>query len=241
MPRASRPSFLRGRSRSSSMCGKRHPGCGTLCALRLIVGGVGADSSLPDRPRGLPGRMARGSTRARWGGCPRAGNKLHRRSHRCRHRAHGRGSTQLNVDALDHAPLCSQRLPGSAPVDHCRRYARGASVNGRGVGVRGRPQQGLGRRGPGAWNPRLRSKTAVRTSLTRHFCDPPLAAALLRRPPPARCSRTSTRWAFCLNRCVSAAYGSTWTTWGLRLPLPGQGRARGGRRADTAGWPMSPS
>lgn len=95
--------------------------------------------------------------------------------------------------------------------------------------------------GPEAWNPRLRSKTAVRTSLTRHFCDPPLAAALLRRPPPARCSRTSTRWAFCLNRCVSAAHGSTWTTWGLRLPLPGQDRARGGRRADTAGWPMSPS
>lgn len=54
---------------------------------------------------------------------------------------------------------------------------------------------------PEAWS-RLRSKTAVRTSPTRHFCDPSLAAALLRRPPPTRCSQISTRWAFCLNRCV---------------------------------------
>ncbi|MGN1360751.1 MAG: DUF4143 domain-containing protein [Eggerthellaceae bacterium] len=30
-----------------------------------------------------------------------------------------------------------------------------------------------------AWKPRLRSKTAVRTSPTRHFCDPSLAAAML--------------------------------------------------------------
>jgi hypothetical protein len=30
-----------------------------------------------------------------------------------------------------------------------------------------------------AWNPRLRSKTAVRTSPTRHFCDPSIAAAVL--------------------------------------------------------------
>lgn len=30
-----------------------------------------------------------------------------------------------------------------------------------------------------AWNPRLRSKTAVRTSPTRHFCDPSIAAAML--------------------------------------------------------------
>lgn len=35
----------------------------------------------------------------------------------------------------------------------------------------------------GAWNPRLRSKTAVRTSPTRHFCDPSLAAALLQATP----------------------------------------------------------
>ena len=30
-----------------------------------------------------------------------------------------------------------------------------------------------------AWNPSLRSKTAVRTSPTRHFCDPSIAAAML--------------------------------------------------------------
>ena len=30
-----------------------------------------------------------------------------------------------------------------------------------------------------AWNPSLRSKTAVRTSPTRHFCDPSIAAAIL--------------------------------------------------------------
>lgn len=34
-----------------------------------------------------------------------------------------------------------------------------------------------------AWNPRLRSKTAVRTSPTRHFCDPSLAAAVLGATP----------------------------------------------------------
>lgn len=34
-----------------------------------------------------------------------------------------------------------------------------------------------------AWNPRLRSKTAVRTSPTRHFSDPSLAAALLHVTP----------------------------------------------------------
>ena len=34
-----------------------------------------------------------------------------------------------------------------------------------------------------AWVPRLRSKTAVRTSPTRHFCDPSLAAALLGASP----------------------------------------------------------
>ena len=34
-----------------------------------------------------------------------------------------------------------------------------------------------------AWNPRLRSKTAVRTSSTRHFCDPSLAAAVLGATP----------------------------------------------------------
>jgi predicted AAA+ superfamily ATPase len=34
-----------------------------------------------------------------------------------------------------------------------------------------------------AWNPRLRSKTAVRTSPTRHFCDPSIAAALLHVSP----------------------------------------------------------
>lgn len=186
MPRASRPSFLRGRSRSSSMCGKRHPGCGTLCALRLIVGGVGADSSLPDRPRGLPGRMARGSTRARWGGCPRAGNKLHRRSHRCRHRAHERGPTQLNVDALDHAPLCSQRLPGSAPVDHSRRYARGVSANGHGVGVRGRPQQGLGRRGPGG----LESPSSLQDGRA-HKPDASLLRPASRRRPVAEATTGS--------------------------------------------------
>lgn len=34
-----------------------------------------------------------------------------------------------------------------------------------------------------AWAPRLRSKTAVRTSPTRHFCDPSLAAAMLSATP----------------------------------------------------------
>lgn len=35
----------------------------------------------------------------------------------------------------------------------------------------------------GAWCPRLRSKTAVRTSPTRHFSDPAIAAALLNATP----------------------------------------------------------
>lgn len=34
-----------------------------------------------------------------------------------------------------------------------------------------------------AWNPKLRSKTAVRTSPTRHFCDPSVAAAMLGATP----------------------------------------------------------
>ena len=34
-----------------------------------------------------------------------------------------------------------------------------------------------------AWNPRLRSKTAVRTSPTRHFCDPSVGAAVMRLTP----------------------------------------------------------
>lgn len=34
-----------------------------------------------------------------------------------------------------------------------------------------------------AWNPNLRSKTVVRTSPTRHFCDPSLAAAVLGATP----------------------------------------------------------
>lgn len=34
-----------------------------------------------------------------------------------------------------------------------------------------------------AWNPRLRSKTAVRTSPTRHFVDPSIAAAMLHAAP----------------------------------------------------------
>ena len=34
-----------------------------------------------------------------------------------------------------------------------------------------------------AWNPRLRSKTAVRTSPTRHFCDPSIAVAALGLTP----------------------------------------------------------
>lgn len=34
-----------------------------------------------------------------------------------------------------------------------------------------------------AWNPRLRSKTAVRTSPTRHFTDPSIAAAMLGATP----------------------------------------------------------
>ena len=34
-----------------------------------------------------------------------------------------------------------------------------------------------------AWAPRLRSKTAVRTSPTRHVCDPSIAAAMLNATP----------------------------------------------------------
>ncbi|KAB5607403.1 ATP-binding protein [Bifidobacterium jacchi] len=34
-----------------------------------------------------------------------------------------------------------------------------------------------------AWNPRLRSKTAVRTSPTRHFSDPSIACAIMRATP----------------------------------------------------------
>lgn len=34
-----------------------------------------------------------------------------------------------------------------------------------------------------AWNPKLRSKTAVRTSPTRHFCDPSIAVAMLGATP----------------------------------------------------------
>lgn len=41
-----------------------------------------------------------------------------------------------------------------------------------------------------AWNPRLRSKTAVRTSSTRHFCDPSLAAVMLNATP----KRLLTDW-----------------------------------------------
>ena len=36
-----------------------------------------------------------------------------------------------------------------------------------------------------AWAPRLRSKTAIRTSPTRHFCDPSLAVAMLGTNPDA--------------------------------------------------------
>lgn len=36
-----------------------------------------------------------------------------------------------------------------------------------------------------AWNPQLRSKTAVRTSPTRHFCDPSIAVAILGLTPAA--------------------------------------------------------
>lgn len=34
-----------------------------------------------------------------------------------------------------------------------------------------------------AWNPNLRSKTAIRTSVTRHFCDPSIAAVALQTGP----------------------------------------------------------
>ena len=34
-----------------------------------------------------------------------------------------------------------------------------------------------------AWNPNLRSKTAIRTSATRHFCDPSIAAVALQTGP----------------------------------------------------------
>jgi len=34
-----------------------------------------------------------------------------------------------------------------------------------------------------AWSPSLRSRTAIRTSPTRHFADPSIAAAVLRLTP----------------------------------------------------------
>ena len=43
-----------------------------------------------------------------------------------------------------------------------------------------------------AWNPRLRSKTAVRTSPTRHFCDPSIAAAILDLTPSSLMSDFDT-------------------------------------------------
>ena len=43
-----------------------------------------------------------------------------------------------------------------------------------------------------AWNPRLRSKTAVRTSPTRHFADPAIAAALLGATPRSLLSDFAT-------------------------------------------------
>ena len=36
-----------------------------------------------------------------------------------------------------------------------------------------------------AWNPNLRSKSALRTTATRHFCDPSIAAAALAATPAA--------------------------------------------------------
>jgi predicted AAA+ superfamily ATPase len=43
-----------------------------------------------------------------------------------------------------------------------------------------------------AWNPALRSKTAVRTSPKRHFIDPSLAAAVLRLTPQSLLQDFST-------------------------------------------------
>lgn len=43
-----------------------------------------------------------------------------------------------------------------------------------------------------AWNPRLRSKTAVRTSPTRHFCDPSIAAVMLGLTPESLLSDFET-------------------------------------------------
>lgn len=43
-----------------------------------------------------------------------------------------------------------------------------------------------------AWNPRLRSKTAVRTSPTRHFCDPSIAAVVLGSSPESLLSDFNT-------------------------------------------------
>ena len=43
-----------------------------------------------------------------------------------------------------------------------------------------------------AWNPRLRSKTTVRTSATGHFSDPSLAAALLHATPKTLLSDFNT-------------------------------------------------
>ena len=56
-----------------------------------------------------------------------------------------------------------------------------------------------------AWNPALRSKTAIRTSPTRHFVDPSQSCA--GRPPT--CSATSRPSDCSSNRCACAICGST--------------------------------
>ena len=53
-----------------------------------------------------------------------------------------------------------------------------------------------------AWNPALRSKTAVRTSPTRHFCDPSIGAALLGASPRKLLLDFSTFGLFFESLCV---------------------------------------
>lgn len=45
-----------------------------------------------------------------------------------------------------------------------------------------------------AWCPAIRSKTAIRSSLKRSFCDPSIAVALLGLSPEALSTQLSLKW-----------------------------------------------
>ena len=58
-----------------------------------------------------------------------------------------------------------------------------------------------------AWNPNLRSKTAIRTSNTRYFVDPSIAVAALGLGPQDLIGDLNTFGLF-FERCASEIYGS---------------------------------